>query len=193
MPRAVAVWMLLAVAVLVPLAIAATSPLLQWRGPVYIAAGLAGVLALGLLLVQPLLIAGAMPVLTPRRSRAWHRWGGTALLVLVAMHIVGLWITSPPDVIDVLLFRSPTPFSLWGAIAMWAVFGAALLATMRRRLAPRTWRLAHASLAAVTVASTVVHAMLIEGAMGTASKAALCALALAATLLVVGRTLRTHL
>ena len=193
MPRAVAVWMLLAVAVLVPLAIAATSPLLQWRGPVYIAAGLAGVLALGLLLVQPLLIAGAMPVLTPRRCRAWHRWGGTALLVLVAMHIVGLWITSPPDVIDVLLFRSPTPFSLWGAIAMWAVFGAALLATMRRRLAPRTWRLAHASLAAVTVASTVVHAMLIEGAMGTASKAALCALALAATLLVVGRTLRTHL
>ena len=36
-----------------------------------------------------------------------------------------LWITNLPDEIDGLLFASPTPFSAWGVIAMWAVFAAA--------------------------------------------------------------------
>jgi len=49
-------------------------------------------------------------------------------------------------------------------------------------LRPRTWRIAHISLAIVIVAGTVVHAILIEGAMETVSKAALCALVLAATI-----------
>ena len=69
------------------------------------------------------------------------------------IHVGGLWITSPPDVIDALLFASPTPFSAWGVIAMWAIFVAALLAAFRRRLRlrPRTWRIAHSSAAAVVV------------------------------------------
>ena len=65
---------------------------------------------------------------------------------------------------------------------MWAVFAAALLAAFRRRLRlrPRTWRLGHTVLAAVTVVGSVVHAMLIEGTMETVSKAALCTLVLVA-------------
>ena len=51
-------------------------------------------------------------------------------MLTVIVHVAGLWLTSPPDVIDVLLFRSPTPFSAWGAIAMWAVFAAALWAAL---------------------------------------------------------------
>jgi predicted ferric reductase len=85
--------------------------------------------------------------------------------------------------IDALLFASPTPFSPWGVIAMWAIFAVALLAALRRRLGLRaqTWRIVHMPLAIVIVAGSVVHAMLIEGTMETISKAALCALVLAAT------------
>jgi predicted ferric reductase len=86
---------------------------------------------------------------------------------------------------DALLFASPTPFSPFGVIAMWAIFAVALLATFRRRLRPRTWRIAHMLLAIVIVVGSAVHAILIEGTMETVSKAALCVLVLAAALRVI--------
>lgn len=178
--RAALVWAGLALAVGVPLAVAATSPLLAWREPIYIAAGLAGVVGLGLLLVQPLLAAGLLPGLRMRPSRRLHAVVGAALVVAVVAHVAGLWITSPPDVVDALLFRSPTPFSAWGVVAMWAVFGAALLALLRPRLRLLLFRLCHVTLAAVVVVGTVVHAWLVDGTMGTVSKAVLCLLVLAA-------------
>ena len=186
-PRTALIWSALAIAAGVPVAAAAASPLLAWREPVYIAAGFAGVIAMGLLLFQPLLAAGDLPGLPTTRGRRLHLRIGTVLVAAVVIHVAGLWITSPPDVIDVLLFRSPTPFSVWGAIAMWALFATALLAALRRRLrpAPRTWRLLHTSLAVVIVLGSVIHAMLIEGTMETLSKAALCALVVAATVRVV--------
>jgi Ferric reductase like transmembrane component len=181
------IWVALAVAICVPIAAAALSPLLAWRGPVYTLAGFAGIIALGLVLVQPLLIAGYLPGLSGRRGRRAHYWIGGALAVAVVIHVAGLWITSPPDMIDALLFTSPTPFSPFGVIAMWAIFAVALLAALRRRLGlrPRTWRIAHMLLAVVIVVGTVVHGLLIEGAMETVSKAALCALVLAATIKVM--------
>ena len=105
------------------------------------------------------------------------------LVLAVGLHVVGLWITSPPDVIDALTFTSPTPFSAWGVIAMWAVFAAALLAACRRRLRIRvtTWRRVHVLLAVVTVVGTVVHALLIDGTMETYTKIALCVIVPAAT------------
>lgn len=181
-PRAVAIWSALALAVAAPLALAAASPQLAWREPVYIAAGFAGAVALALLLIQPLLAAGRLPGLSGPKGRRVHRAAGLALLAAVVVHVGGLWITSPPDVIDALLFVSPTPFSDWGVIAMWAVFAAALAAGFRRRLGPRLWRPAHTALVLLAVAATAAHAMLIEGAMETVSKALLCAFALAATL-----------
>lgn len=139
------------------------------------------------MLVQPLLIGGYLPGVTVFRGRRIHRWTGGLLVVAVAVHVGGLWMTSPPDVIDALLFASPTPFSDWGVIAMWAVFAVAILAALRRRLriGLRTWRIAHTCLAVVIVAGTVVHASLIEGTMETISKAVLCALVLAATIKVI--------
>ncbi|MEM9781629.1 MAG: ferric reductase-like transmembrane domain-containing protein [Pseudomonadota bacterium] len=185
--RAVLIWAAVSVALVVPVAIAATSPQLAWREPVYIAAGFAGVVSLGLLLLQPLLAAGSLPGLPVRRGRKLHFWVGIALVTAVVIHVGGLWITSPPDVVDALLFRSPTPFSVWGVIAMWAVFVAAVLAAFRRRLRirPQRWRLYHIALASIIVVGTVVHAMLIEGTMGTLSKAALCALVLAAAAKII--------
>jgi predicted ferric reductase len=181
--RAVLIWAALAVAVCVPIAIASRSPLLAWREPVYIAAGFAGIAAMALLLVQPLLAGGHLPGLPVRPGRQVHRWLGVALVVLVLAHVGGLWVTSAPDVIDALLFASPTPFSVWGVVAMWAVFAAALLALLRRklRLAPATWRIGHTGLAVVIVVGTIVHALLIEGTMGVVSKALFC-LALAAVM-----------
>jgi predicted ferric reductase len=185
--RAILIWAGLGLAVAMPVTLAASSPLLQWRQPVYIASGLAGVIAMALLLVQPLLAGGYLPGLAMRQSRRVHRWVGVTLVASVVAHVVGLWITNPPDVIDALLFTSPTPFSGWGVVAMWAVFGAAFLAALRRplRLRPRVWRVGHSALVAVVVVCSVVHAMLIEGTMGTISKTGLCALALAATIKVL--------
>ena len=186
-------WAGLLVALTVPILAAAASPLLAWRDPVYILAGLAGVVGLALLLVQPLLAGGMLPGLSLVRARQAHRWIGGGLVATVVIHVAALWITSPPDVVDALLFRSPTSFSVWGVIAMWAVFAAALLAAMRRRLRsrPRTWRRAHTTLATVIVLGTVLHALLIQGTMETVSKVLLCALVVAATAwVVVGRRIR---
>jgi predicted ferric reductase len=185
--RFILIWASVAAAIAVPMAAAAVSPQLEWRHPVYIAAGLAGIIALALLLVQPLLIGGYLPGLSNHGSRRGHRLIGGALVVAVLFHVGGLWITSPPDVIDALLFASPTPFSAWGVIAMWATFAAALLAVIRRRLRlrPLTWRIGHTFLTVIIVVGTVVHAMMIEGTMETVSKVVLCALVLVATLKIV--------
>src|ERR1700740_3346575 len=185
--RTTLIWAALAAAICVPIAAAAASPLLAWRDPVYILACFAGIIALSLVLVQPLLIGGYLPGLSAYRGRRTHHWIGGALVVAIVVHVGGLWITSPPDMIDALLFTSPTPFSPFGVIAMWAIFAVALLAALRRRLGlrPRTWRIVHVPLALLIVAAAVAHALLIEGAMETISKAALCALVLAAAVNLV--------
>lgn len=185
--RTALAWAALAGALAVPMIAAATSELLAWRRPIYIVAGFAGVIGLALLLVQPLLIGGFLPELSPRRARQVHRWVGGVLVAAVVIHVAGLWITSPPDVIDALLLRSPTPFSVWGVIAMWTIFAVAGLAAARRwlQLGPRAWRVSHSIMALVIVAGTVMHALLIEGTMETVSKIALCALVGMATLKVM--------
>ena len=183
--RRVLIWVVLAAAICVPLAFAMTSDQLAWRGPIYILAGFAGIIALSLVLVQPVLIAGYLPGLAAYRGRRVHHWIGGALVMAVALHVGGLWITSPPDMIDALTFTSPTPFSPFGVIAMWAIFAVAFLAVFRRRLGPRAWRIAHMLLAAIIVVGGVVHAMLVEGTMEMISKAALCTLVLAATIKVM--------
>ncbi len=187
MVRFILIWTAVAAAIAVPITAAAVSPKLEWRQPVYIAAGFAGIIALGLLFVQPLAVGGYLPGLSAHGGRRVHRWIGGSLVAAVVFHVGALWITSPPDVIDALLFASPTPFSAWGVIAMWATFATALLAVLRRRLRlrPRTWRIGHACLAAIIVVTSIVHALLIEGTMETVSKVALCALVLVATTKVV--------
>jgi predicted ferric reductase len=185
--RAPLIWAALALAIGVPIALAAGSEQLAWRGPVYILAGFAGIIALALVLVQPLLIGGYLPGLSAYRGRRAHHWIGGALALAVVIHVAGLWITSPPDMIDALTYTSPTPFSPFGVTAMWAIFTVALLALLRRRLGLRlrTWRIVHIPLAIVIVAASVAHCLLIEGTMETISKAALCALVLAATIKVI--------
>jgi predicted ferric reductase len=180
--RALLIWTGLGLALILPLALAASSEYLAWRDPVYIVAGFAGILALGLALVQPLLVRGWLPGLHLARGRRLHRATGALLVAAVIIHVAGLWATSPPDVIDALLFRSPTPFSIWGVCAMWAVFAAALLAVLRRRLPPRVWRFSHTVLAGLVVLAGAVHALLIEGTMEPVSKTILCSLAIIATL-----------
>ncbi|PSO33907.1 ferric reductase-like transmembrane domain-containing protein [Bradyrhizobium sp. MOS002] len=185
--RAPLIWAALALAIGVPIALAAGSEQLAWRGPVYILAGFAGIIALGLVLVQPLLIGGYLPGLSTYRGRRAHHWIGGALALAVVIHVAGLWITSPPDMIDALTYTSPTPFSPFGVTAMWAIFTVAVLAALRRRLGLRlrTWRIVHIPLAIVIVAGSVAHCLLIEGTMETISKAALCVLIVVATVKVM--------
>ena len=185
--RAVIAWCGLATLITIPIAVAANSEYLQYRGPIYIAAGFAGIVALAVLLVQPLLAAGLLPRLPIQLGRVVHRWSGLVLLLAIAAHVVGLWITSPPDMIDALTFRAPTLFSVFGVVGMWALLAAALLAAIRKKrwLRPQVWRFSHVFAASAIVAASVSHAMLIEGTMGALSKAALCAAVLCALIWTV--------
>ncbi len=176
-------WSALFAAIAIPIIFAVMSPLLAWRSPVYITACFAGVIGLGLLLLQPLLIGEDLPGFPRHIARRVHPFVGAMLVVAVIIHIIGLWITSPPDVIDALTFTSPTPFSNWGVVAMWSLLATTALAIFRRRLQlrARNWRMAHSFFALVIVIGTVVHALLIEGVMETVSKVTLCILVVIAT------------
>ena len=186
-----AVWALIATIIVVPLFVAANSPLLEWRDPIYIVAGFAGVIALLLVMLQPMLATGLLPGLSLLRGRRVHRWVGSFLVLAIIVHVLGLWITSPPDVIDALLFVSATPFSIWGVIAMWSVFLSAAIVLLRQRIRIplRRFLISHRTLAVVTVIGSVVHAMLIEGTMGMVSKALLCAAVLVVTLIALFKRL----
>lgn len=179
--KAILIWAGVTAAIALPVAIAAGSPLLQWRQPVYISAGFAGIAAMSTLLLQPLLVGGYLPGLSGRRGRRAHRAVGAIIILAVVVHVGGLWMTSPPDMIDALTFSAPTAFSTFGVLSMWLLFAAACLALLRQRLRAKTWRAGHAACVSLAVVTAAVHAMLIEGTMGTFSKAALCLFVLMAT------------
>lgn len=84
--RVILIWGALVSAIGVPIAAAAGSEQLAWRGPVYILAGFAGIIALGLVLVQPLLIGGYLPGLSAYRGRRAHHWIGGALALAIVIH-----------------------------------------------------------------------------------------------------------
>src|SRR4051812_29633062 len=132
--RVTLIWAALAAAIGVPIALAATSPQLEWRDPVYILAGFAGIIALGLVLVQPLLIGGYLPGLPAYRGRGAHHWIGGALVVAGVVHVGGLWVTSPPDMIEAPLFPSPPPFPPFRVVCMWGLLPPAPLAAFPPRL-----------------------------------------------------------
>ncbi|SMX51210.1 ferric reductase-like transmembrane domain-containing protein [Actibacterium lipolyticum] len=187
--RAILIWSAIVGVIGASLVVAAGSEYLAYRSPAYVAAGFAGVTALALLLVQPLLAARLLPGIPMQAGRRIHRWTGVALVLAIAVHVVGLWITSPPDMVDALTFTAPTAFSAFGVVAMWALIAAALLAGIRQklRLRPQVWRLGHTMAASIVVVGSVAHAILIEGTMGTESKTLMCAAAIGAWALAVGR------
>lgn len=176
LPVLIAVWSGLACAIICPVVIAAFSPLLDYRSEAYVVAGLSGAIALALMLLQPLLAAGYLPGLRLFQARNLHRWIGMAIVAGVALHIGGLYLTSPPDALDALLLVSPTPFSIYGVIGMWGLVLTVVLVVVRTRLGlrPRLWRLVHNGVVAVVVASSVAHALMIDGTMGAISKQLLC-------------------
>jgi predicted ferric reductase len=176
-------WGSVAAVMVVPVAVAAFSPYLASRNMPYIVGGFAGIVGLSLLFLQPLLPAGYLAGSEGRAGRRWHRWLGVAIVVAVALHVGGLYLASPPDTIDALLLVSPTPFSIYGVMAMWGIAATAILVLLRRRLGLRhsVWRLIHNGLAAIVVIATVIHALQIEGAMEPISKWMLCVAVLAAT------------
>lgn len=178
------IWPGLALAMGLPIVLAAFSPYLSFRSAIYIVAGFAGIVCLSLFLLQPLLGAGYLPGLTPAQQWQWHRRSGIAILICVVLHVGGLYLTSPPDVVDALLLASPTPFSVYGVIAMWGIVLTGAIFAFRRRLPlrPLTWRVLHNVLALAVVIATVVHALQIEGAMELVSKWVLSILVLSVTI-----------
>ena len=178
--RPTLVWAVLLVALGVPMGLTLASPYMAYRDAVYVLGGLSGVVALCLLLPQALLIAGLLPIPVPR-ARRLHRWTGTMVTVSVALHLAGLWITSPQDMADALLFRAPTLFSLWGVLALWALVATTVVALARWRLPLRLGRNLHGGLSALFVAGSIAHALPIIGTMEPVSKALLCMMIASAT------------
>lgn len=178
------IWLCTLCLLSLPVILAAISPLQAWRDPAYITGAMAGVVALSVLVAQPLLAAGYMPGISRAASRKAHRWLGAALILLVAAHIGGLYLSSPADVMDALLLVSPTPFSIYGVVATAAISATALLALARRRLRPARWRILHTLLALIVVGATVIHAVMIDGAMTIQSKWAIVGCAVIASLVV---------
>jgi predicted ferric reductase len=180
---ALLVWVGLVATMAVPVLLAATSPYLAYRNLPYIVGGFAGIVCLALFVVQPLLAAGYLPGPGLVTERRWHRGVGVVIVLCVVLHVGGLYVTSPPDTMDALLLVAPTPFSVYGVLAMWTVLATAVLVALRRRSGLRyaTWYLVHNALALVAVVATVIHALQIEGAMEIVSKWALCLAALFTT------------
>lgn len=181
--RRIAAWLVIAAIAAVPVVAASLSPLQRGREFLWVTGGMAGVVALSLLFVQPLLTAAAPRLLPAPDGLRWHRFGGGAIVVTVALHVGALYAYSPDDVTDALLLVAPTPFSLYGVISLWCLVLTAVLAVTRRRLrmATRPWRIVHSMLGVAIVAAGAIHAVQIEGAMETYSKLAICLAALAAT------------
>ena len=181
---AICAWGAVLLALGLPVALAATSPWLSYRNPAYVIASFAGIGALALMLLQPLLAAGYLPGPGLVRARRWHRWLGAGIVLGTALHVGGLFLTSPDDTLDALLLVAPTPFSVYGVTAMWAILATGLLVLLRRRLGLTlpVWRMAHNALALVAVLATIIHALQIEGTMEPLSKWALCVGVLAASL-----------
>lgn len=177
------IWAVPIAAMTVPVLIASASPYLAYRNFTYILGGFAGIVALALLVIQPLLAAGYLPGPGIAKERRWHRWVGTAIVMCVALHVAGLFITSPVDTLDALLLAAPTPFSVYGVTAMWGIVATAILVVARSRLSisHQTWCLIHNGLALAVVVASVIHALQIEGAMEYLSKWAVCLVALATT------------
>ncbi len=182
-PRGALIWVVVASIGIAPTVLAAFSPLLAYRNVEYVIGGFAGIVCLALLLLQPLLAGGYLPGLRADRKRRWHSRTGWAAIFCAALHIGGLYLTSSADTLDALLLVAPTPFAVYGVIAMWGVVLTALLVALRGRLHMRvgTWSLAHNALALAVVVATVIHAVQIEGAMEPVSKWVLCISVLAAT------------
>lgn len=167
--------------------LAAASPLQKGREVVWIFGGLTGVLALTLLLVQPLLTTGLVPA---RPGRRIHRWLGPAILSLAMAHVWGLWLYSPDDIADALLLRAPTPFSAWGVASLAGLMAAGFVPALRRRMFYRLWKPLHLGLALVGAISAVIHAWMIFGAMEPVSKALLCVAILASLAVAVASSYR---
>lgn len=142
-------------ALLVTLALA--GPHLVGAPVLLVVSTLAACLAVAALAVQPWL--------TRRRVGVHIRVGGI-VAVLVAVHVVALFVEDPDDALFSMSPDGPTRarMALFGTVLLVAV---TLLGVLRRRLhwSPATWRFVHGSLAALVVLLGVGHAILIQGAL----------------------------
>ncbi len=175
------IWIAVLAIMLGPVLIAAASPYLAYRNAAYIAGGFAGIVGLALFVIQPMLAVGFLPGVRAARSRRWHRWLGSAIVACVGLHILGLYLTSAQDTLDAMLLVAPTPFSVYGVVALWGIVLTGLLAIFRRRLRPSLWSVIHNAVVLVVVIATIIHALLIEGAMEPFSKWLLCLAVLVST------------
>lgn len=92
-----------------------------------------------------------------------HRYLGLVVLILVLAH-VGIVLLSDPHNLELLDLLSAPPRARAATLAVLALIGLSALATLRRRLglSYQRWRGTHLALAAVAVAGSVAHIVLLR-------------------------------
>jgi predicted ferric reductase len=156
----------LAALLVVPAAAAVASPLQEGRDLTWVLGALAGVLALGLLIVQVLLPTPWLDAPLGGPGLRWHRWLGMGLAAVVVAHVLGLYLYSPDDVRDALVLAAPT-YSRLGVLSAWTVGLSVGLALARRRLGLTysDWQILHSALAVAIVGTAVGHTVMLRGTL----------------------------
>ena len=162
--------------VAVPLGTALTDPHLAPGPPALVISTAAAALAVSALTVQPFLARGG--------RISWHRALGGLALVLVLVHVGGLFAVEVDDTLFALSPDGPTRARM-AVLATIALIGLVALGIGHGRLplSGPSWRVVHAYLAAPVILLGFGHALLTDGALdgpGTIVLVALAAAGLAA-------------
>lgn len=145
-------------------------------------------MSVGAMAVQPWLTA-----LRPRVTRLReHGVLGLVVVGLVLVHIGALLVSEPDDALFAMSWNGPTRarMALLATVLLLATAG---LGVMRRRLRldAVTWRVLHASLAALSIALGVGHAVLTDGALDEEGTVVLLTLGIVGVGGAVTRLVRT--
>jgi len=161
--------------VLLPLLLALTDAHLASASAALIVSTAAAALAVSALAVQPLLAGSG-------RLR-WHRVLGATALVLVLVHLGGLFVESPKDTRFALSLDGPTRGRM-AALATFALIAVVALGVARARLpmSGPSWRILHGFLAVLVVGLGFGHAVLTDGALDGFGTSVLLAFATVALL-----------
>lgn len=177
--------------VLLPVLLAALSPLQAGRAVPWVWGTLAGVLALSLVVVHVLLPTGWLNSFVGEHNLGWHRILGISITGLTLAHILGLYLYSPDDIGDALVLAAPT-YSRLGVLSAGCLVLSVVLAVTRRqlRLADADWKTIHSALAIAIVGTAVAHAVLLQGTLDGLAEGLVCGSAIVAVCMAIAHWYR---
>lgn len=174
------------------MAVALSSTYLRAAPPSLVVSIVTGVLAVGLLALQPI---WAVAVRLRRLGLQWHVWLGATALALVAVHVVALVVLSPDDVLFAASPDGPTRarMAVLATVALFVTVGLGVVGRRRRRSSSPGLTVLHAFFGLWTLVLGIGHAVLTDGALdGPGTAVMLVLLGLGVTGAVAARVCRSR-